>query len=86
MTANSHDQSPIEVNFKRASYDRPNQFDDYDIGDGTGFEDFPIADVGSFIGHETLDQHDAPIRQVGIPLPKVPLVTVYCSNCYHSCV
>jgi len=64
-TANSHDQSAIEVNFKRARYDRPNQFDDSDMGDGTRFEDLPLGDLGTFIGQETLDQQDALTRKNG---------------------
>ncbi|KAJ8426579.1 hypothetical protein Cgig2_001248 [Carnegiea gigantea] len=75
-TANSHNQSPIEVNFKRVRYDRPNQYDNSDTGDGTGFEDLPIVDLGTFIGQETLDQQDAPARKIGIPLPKAPPVAV----------
>jgi len=45
---NSCDQSPIEVNFKRARYDRPDHSDDYDMGDVTGFEDLSIADLDTF--------------------------------------
>jgi len=36
----------------------------------------PIADLGTFIGHETLDQQDAPTRKIGIPLPEAPPVAV----------
>ena len=43
--ANSHDQSPIEVNFKRAHYDYPNHSDDSNMRDVTRFEDFPIMDL-----------------------------------------
>ncbi|KAJ8434749.1 hypothetical protein Cgig2_001952 [Carnegiea gigantea] len=75
-TPNSHDQSPIEVNFRRARYDHPNQSDDSDIGNGTGFEDLPIAGLGTFIGQETLDQQDAPTRKIGIPLLKAPPIAV----------
>jgi len=75
-TVNSPDQSPIEVNFKRARYDRLNQYDDSSIGDGTGFEHLLIAHLGTFIGQETLDQQDAPTTKVGIPLPEAPPVVV----------
>jgi len=47
-TSNSRNQSPVEVNFKRAHCDCPNQSDDSDMGDGTGFEDLPIADLDTF--------------------------------------
>jgi len=50
--ANSYDQSPIKVNFKRAHYDRPIQSDDSDVGDGIGFEDLPITDLDSLLNRE----------------------------------
>ena len=63
--ANSRDQSPIEVNFKRARYVRHNHFDDFDMGDDVGFEDFLIADWDTFIEQGTLDQQDAPTKKNG---------------------
>ncbi|KAJ8438651.1 hypothetical protein Cgig2_016397 [Carnegiea gigantea] len=65
---NSCDQSPIEVNFKRARHDRPTQSDDSDMSDDIRFEDLPIADLDTFTEQETLNQQDAPTDKVGVPL------------------
>jgi len=67
-TANSHDQSPIEVNFKRARYDRPNQYDDSDMSDVIGFEDLPTAALNTFTEQGTLNQQDGPTGKIGVPL------------------
>ena len=53
---NSRVQSSIEVSFNRAHYDCPTQFDDSNVGDGTGFEDLPIMDLDTFAGQGTLNQ------------------------------
>jgi len=74
--ANPCDQSPIEVKFKRAHYDCPNQYDDFDMGDGTGFEDLPIIDLDTFTEQEALNQQDAPAEKIGVPLYKAPIVAV----------
>jgi len=42
------DKSPVEVNFKRPHYDRPDRSDDSDMEDGAGFEDLPVADLDAF--------------------------------------
>ena len=73
---NSHDQSPIEVNFKRACYDRATTSDDSDRRDGTGFEDLPIADLDTFTEQGTLNQQDALIKKVGVPLHEAPFAVV----------
>jgi len=54
--ANSHDQAPIEINFKKARYGRPDHSDDSNMGDDIGFEDFPITDLQTFTKQGTLNQ------------------------------
>jgi len=56
----SCDKSPVEVNFKRAHYDRPDHLDDSDMGDVAGFEDLPVADLDAFTEQETINQQGAP--------------------------
>jgi len=73
---NSHDQSPIEVNFKMARYDCPTQFDNSDVGDGIGFEDLFIMDLDTFIEQGNLNQQHAPIEKVGVPLQEAALAVV----------
>jgi len=70
--ANTHCQSPIEVNFKRARNDWPTQSDDFDVGDGAGFEDLPIMDLNTFTEQGTLNQQVAPTEKVGVSLHEAP--------------
>jgi len=44
--------------------------------DGTGFEDFPIADLETFTKQGTLNQQDAPTEKVGVPLHEAALAAV----------
>jgi len=60
---NSCDQSPIKINFKKAHYWRPDDYNDSDMGDGTGFEDFLIADLDTFTEQETLNQQNVPTKK-----------------------
>jgi len=69
-TGTSCDKSPAEVNFKRAHYDRPDHSDDYDMGDGVGFEDLPVADLDAFTEQETLNRQGAPTAKLEEPLHK----------------
>ena len=73
---NSRDQSPIEIHFKKARYERPDHSDDSDMGDGTGFEDLPITDLDTFTKQKTLNQQDAPKEKIEAPLHEAPLAAV----------
>jgi len=55
-TGTACDKSPVEVNFKRACYDRLDHSDDSDMGNGAGFEDLSVAYLDAFTEQETLNQ------------------------------
>ena len=60
---NSRDQSPIEINSKKARYGCPDHYDDSDVEDGTRFEDYPIAYLDIFVEQRILNQQDAPQKK-----------------------
>jgi len=73
---NSRDQSPIEINFNKACYGRPDHSDDSDVGTGIGFEDLLIANLDTCTEQGTLNRQDTPMEKIKVPLYEAPLATV----------
>ncbi|KAJ8426979.1 hypothetical protein Cgig2_033927 [Carnegiea gigantea] len=74
--ANSRDQSPIETNFKKACYERPDHSDDSNVGTIIGFEDLPIMNLDTWTKQGTLNRQDAPMEKIKVPLYEAPFATV----------